>query len=349
MTYPPIAVNIPGAVSVPFRTDPLLPPPQERFVDENLNIFASIVTAIVLEAAPFLLLGSVLGALFEVCVPRETVERLIPKSTPGRIAVGILAGVVLPTCECGVVPIVRRMLRRGVPASAAVPYMMAAPVVNPVVLLSTWMAYRADPSMVLWRVLVALVPAVVMGAVLARASAEDVLQSARPRLQRMGAADPGADGHAHHEHEHGCGCGCDQEHRSKTLAVLSHAASEFLEMSTYLILGACAAGAFKTLLTVGFLASFEVGPVISVAAMMVLAVLLSVCSEADAFVAASFTMFPRSAQLAFMALGPMLDLKLTAIFLGTFRRRVILALVVVPVAAIFVTCLLLGWGLGGAL
>ena len=129
--------------------------------------------------------------------------------------------------------------------------------------------------------------------------------------------------------------------------MLSHTASEFLEMSTYLILGACAAGLFKTLLTAGALSAFEVGPFLSVAAMMVLAVLLSVCSEADAFVAASFTMFPRASQLAFMALGPMLDLKLAAIFLGTFRRRVVLALVVVPVAAIYIASVALG--LGGVL
>jgi hypothetical protein len=293
----------------------------------TLHTFAAVVTAIVLEAAPFLLLGSLAAGLVEVLAPEGALERLLPASLPGRILAGLLAGLILPSCECGMVPLARRLLRKGLPVAAAVPYMLAGPVVNPVCLLSTWVAYRGDWTMVLLRVALVLLPAGALGWILGRKQAPEILA---PSLETVEA----------------CGCGCGAAHGPRLWAVLRHAAEEFLDMGRFLVFGALASAAFKVFLPQAALESLAGTPALAVPAMMLLAVLLSVCSQADAFVAASLTMFPRSAHLAFLALGPMLDLKLVPAYLTVFRWPVFRVLVWVPAALIFVLCLGLGlvWG-----
>lgn len=304
-----------------------------------LAIFASIVTSIVVEAAPFLLIGSLLSSILAVFVGDGALERLGRRPVPVQIALGCLAGLILPTCECGVVPVVRRLLKKGVPAGAAIPFMLAAPVVNPVSVASTVVAFQGDWTMAALRVGLVLVPAAVLGWVLAGTGGLDLL---RPTLDM-------AHGHDH-GHDHGPGCGCGHDHSdqaggslpAKLLDVLRHTAQEFLDMGRYLILGACAAGLFKTLLPQGLLALVSGSLVPAIAAMMLLAVVLSVCSEADAFVAASLSMFPPAALLSFLALGPMLDLKLIPAFLAVFKRRVALAVICVPALMIFIMCVALG-------
>lgn len=305
---------------------------------DQLLEFASYVTAIVFEAAPFLLAGALLGSLVEVCVPDTALQRLVPRSPGGQISFGLLAGLVVPTCECGVVPIARKLLLRGVPPRVVIPYMLAAPVMHPVSLLSTLVAFPGQWYMALWRVILVAVPAVAMGLALGETRPGDVLRLPRPLLGPMpGQALPDE------THPPGCACGCGHSHSgSRLMRVATHTADEFLSMGRFLVLGACAAAAFKTFTPLEALAWLGDSVLVSVPGMMLLAVLLSVCSEADAFVAASFAMVPRAAQLAFLALGPMVDLKLIPMFLVTFQRRLAVALVVVPTVTVLLLALALG-------
>lgn len=291
----------------------------------TLHTFAAVVTAIVLEAAPFLLLGSLAAGLVEVLAPQGALERLLPASLPGRILAGLLTGLVLPSCECGMVPLARRLMRKGLPVAAAVPYMLAGPVVNPICLLSTWVAYRGDWAMVLLRMGLVMIPAAALGLILGRRRAAEVLAPSLDTVE---------------------GCGCGHHHGPRPVAVLRHAAEEFLDMGRFLVFGALASAVFKVFLPQAALGSLAGTPALAVPAMMLLAVLLSVCSQADAFVAASLTMFPRSAHLAFLALGPLLDLKLIPAYLAVFRWPVFRLLIWVPAVLIFVLCLGLGlfWG-----
>ncbi|WP_034609478.1 permease [Desulfovibrio aminophilus] len=297
----------------------------------GLQAFAAVVTAIVLEAAPFLLLGSLAAGAVEAWMPEGALDRLLPKHRAGRVLAGLLAGFLLPACECGIVPLARRLLRKGVPVAAALPYMLAAPVVNPISMLATWVAFRGDWGMVLGRVALVAVPAAALGLALGDRKARDILA-------------PGLD----MAHDAGCSCRAHggAHGGSKLLSALRHAAEEFLDMSRFLVLGAVASAIFKVFLPQGVLEAVAGSPLGAVAALMLLAVLLSICSQADAFVAASLTMFPRGAQLAFLALGPMLDLKLIPAYLAVFRRPVFRSLVVVPTVLIFVLCALLTalWG-----
>lgn len=305
----------------------------------SLIHFSSLVAAVVMEAAPFLLLGALISALMEQWLTPERAKRLVPRSPLAGAALGLAAGMALPTCECGVVPIVRRMLVQGVQPSAALTYMLAAPVINPVVLVSTWVAFQGDGTMVLMRAVFVAVPALAMGLALGRLRGADLLRA----------------NHAGSAHAKDCapGCGCGHDHsrdhdsiRGPLLArVLARTGEEFLDMGQYLILGALAAAVFKTLLPAWLLGAVGKNLVVSVLVMMLLAVALSVCSEADAFVAASFASFPRAAQLSFVAVGPMVDLKLMAMYLAVFRRPVALALMLVPFASVLLLSLM--WGLFG--
>jgi len=269
-----------------------------------------------------------------VYVGDGALEKLCRRSLPAQIGLGLVAGLFSPTCECGVVPVTRRLLKKGVPAGAAIPFMLAAPVVNPVSLASTWVAFQGDVVMVAWRAILVIIPAAMLGWALGDIKSTDLLRTTPPAGLVM-------------EHEAACGCGHEHEQKHPPLGqglldVLRGTGREFLEMGLFLILGACAAGLFKVFLPQEWLAFVSTNLWMAVPAMMGLAVLMSICSEADAFVAASLSMFPRPALLAFLALGPMLDLKLLPAFLSVFQRRVALAVILVPAAAVYLLAMSLG-------
>ena len=353
-------------------------------MDARLIHLAQTALAVFLEALPFLVLGSLVSACMEVFVPRAWVERRVPKSLPGALAFGVALGTVLPTCECGVVPVVRRMMGKGVPVPAAVAYMLAAPVVNPVVMVSTWVAFRGDALMTGLRAAVVAATAVAVGISVRRMAVDEALRS-----NVAGTQDS-------------CGCGCGHDHdacghdhvhadpvstqapllpqfrtvqgaMATTPAMASaangtaspavappaaavsrvaqlhgvarHMTADLLDACAWLLPGALAAAAFRTFAPPEALFLFMDTPALAIPALMGLAVLLSVCSEADAFVAASFVGFPASARLAFVALGPMLDLKLMAMYGAAFRRGLVLRLVVLPTLCVWAACMLLA-GLG---
>lgn len=289
---------------------------------------ARIAVSIVLEAAPFLLLGSLLSAAVDRYVDTERIARRLPKGLLGRMAVGLLGGMVLPICECGSVPLARRLLGKGVPPLTAITYMLAAPVINPVVLLSTYVAFSSNIKMVLARALVVACVAALTGWLCrGRLFADFYADSNRPTLQPE----------LNHLHPHGAhrisGDGC---RRRMALDLLSSGASEFLDMGKYLVLGALASAAFKVFLPWQLVQALAGNASLSIAVLMLLAVLLCVCSEADAFVAASFVYVPPAAQLSFMALGAMVDLKLMGMYFSAFPKKIAWTLIIIPVVCVFV-------------
>jgi uncharacterized membrane protein YraQ (UPF0718 family) len=288
---------------------------------EQFRIFSSIAAAIFIEAMPFLAVGALLSGAIEVLVPADRLMKRIPGGLLPGIAMGIAAGFVIPTCECGVVPVVRRLTRKGVPLHIAISYMLAAPILNPVVLVSTWVAFRGSFMMVLSRAAVAIIVAATVGVLVRRMS--------------EGSIAPDENSHHGHDHDHGGSSGS-----GKIMEILRHAGHDFLDMGKYLILGALAAAIFKTFLPQSVFDTLSGSLILSVFGMMLLAFLLSVCSEADAFVAASFAGLPAASHLAFITYGPMLDLKLIGMYAATFRKRVVLILVAAPTVMIFLLSLL---------
>jgi uncharacterized membrane protein YraQ (UPF0718 family) len=270
-----------------------------------------IFTSIVIEALPFIFLGALVSAAIAVFVPDSAFTRLARLPRALQVPGAAVAGVAFPVCECGSVPVARRLLLKGLDPAAGVAFMLAAPILNPIVLASTWVAYEGHGralEMTAARAGFGLLLATVAGLLIARRTGGDVL---RPDA----APTP-------HEHEGG----------PRTDEFSRHLADDFFFMAKFLVLGAAASAVLQTVLPQSFVSGIGGQPVLAALTMVGIAFALSLCSEADAFVAVSFTAFPLGPQLAFLVAGPMLDTKLTALYGAAFRRSFLplLALVVVP-------------------
>ncbi len=299
----------------------LTDPQRVAWVQTYVVIFGSLL----IQALPFVLLGALASALIEVFVPIGTLERLARLPRPLQLPAAGLAGIAFPICECGSVPVARRLAQKGLMPSAAVTFMLAAPVLNPVVIASTFFAYRGRSTlwtMVLGRFALGLVVAVVVGWVVGNRSKEELLRE-RP------------DDHHIHEVEWG-------RPEAKWRRFFVHLGSDFLFMGRFLLLGATVAALVQTFLPASVLTGIAGAPVVSVVVMMALAGALSLCSESDAFVAASFVQFGPASQLAFLVFGPMVDLKLIALYAGTFRRGFVRMVVITVAATTLVGALWIG-------
>jgi hypothetical protein len=269
--------------------------------------FLLVASSLLVEAFPFILLGALVSAAIEVFVPDRVFARLgaLPRGLQAPVAG--LGGFAFPVCECGSVPVARRLAMKGLSPSAAVTFMLAAPILNPVVLVSTAIAYRGRDilwPMVVGRGALGLAAALAVGWAVGRWSRDELLRKR-----------PGDD--APHEHGH------------RWRAFFTHLGNDFLMLGRYLVIGAAAAAALQTFVPQSFIGSVASTPVVNVAAMMLLAAMLSLCSESDAFVAASFVQFGMGAQLAFLVFGPMVDAKLGFLYAGTFSRGFVRTVVVV--------------------
>ena len=285
-----------------------------------------IFVSIVLEALPFMLLGTLVGGVIEVFIPREKITRWLPEGCWWTVFLGAGIGLMFPVCECAIVPVVRRLLQKGVPLGAAVAFLLGGPIVNPLVAASTAVAYFADWSIVIRRLVFGYVVAVAVGLLVN-------LMFTKAAAVRREVFSEGA----HPAPAVVTGHGRPATAGEKIAQAVSHAAQDFFDIGRFLIIGAFVAAVLQTLIPRQLFQSALSTPALSILGMMTMAVLLNLCSEADAFVAASFrsSLVPLSAQLAFMVLGPMLDIKLIAMYLKVFRRRAIAALVVLTFTAVF--------------
>jgi hypothetical protein len=290
----------------------LADPQRVDWIRTYLVLFASLL----IQALPFVMIGALAAALVEVFVPIGTLERLSRLPRPLRLPAAALAGLALPICECGSVPVARRLIVRGVHPAAGVAFMLAAPVINPVVLASTWVAYSGSGH--------ALEQTVARAAIGLAVGAAAGLALRRVAATRI----PVAPSHSH------------EQAGGRLGAVMSHLGSDFLFMGKFLVLGAGVSALIQTFVSRDVLDGLAGMPVLGTLAMMALAVLLSLCSEADAFVAVSFSSFGAGPQLAVLALGPVLDLKLAALYGATFGPRFTPRLLLVAVPIILVASIL---------
>ena len=280
----------------------------------NLSDFVLVWWGILYEAMPFVVLGTIMSGFLERCVSREMVVRFFPQNRAVGIVVSACVGLVFPMCECGIVPVVRRLITKGVPVSCAVTYMLASPIINPLVILSTLFAFRGRDS---WsnawfvaglRVGMGFVVAVILGFIVWK-----VLGEERTLLAKN--ADANNDNHNHHSPK-----------GNVLFDVLVHAAGDFMVIGATLVVGAAAAALINSGFSRDAMQPFAANPLAAVSGMSALAVGLNLCSEADAFVARSFVAFPLAAKMAFLVLGPMVDIKLIAMYTAVFKIRAIVAI-----------------------
>ncbi|MFD8518691.1 permease [Streptomyces capillispiralis] len=253
----------------------------------------TVFVAVILQALPFLVLGVLLSAAIAVFVPPSFFARALPDRTGLAVPVAGAAGAVLPGCECASVPVAGALVRRGVAPAAALTFLLSAPAVNPIVLTATAVAFPDEPRMVLARFVASLLVACAMGWLWQRLGRTDWL---RPPAR------------------------ASYEGRSGGAAFWGSVRHDVVHAGGFLVVGAMAAATLKAVVPAEWLRAAADSPVLSVLALAALAVLLSICSEADAFVAASLTQFSLTARLTFLVVGPMVDLKLFAMQAGTFGR-----------------------------
>jgi len=301
----------------------------------QVRTMSLVFVSIVLEAMPFVALGALVAGMVEEFVSREKLAALLPERRVRTILLAAGMGIIFPVCECAVVPVVRRLLRKGVPFSAAVAYLLAGPIVNPIVAASTSIAYVLEWRVVILRLACGYAIAVAVGAFMGR-----LFEGKEILLNPAEFAQPQA------AHDHG------EERETGLIARLArafnHGGDDFFLIGRFLVMGAFIAAALQTLIARSAFVNLARVPVVSILAMMALAIVLNLCSEADAFVAASFRqLVPLPGQLAFMVLGPMLDIKLVIMYLGLFRKRVVLVWAMSTIAAVFAVMVVLSLLLGG--
>ncbi|MEH7336791.1 permease [Neobacillus drentensis] len=279
----------------------------------NVN---TIFLSIILEAIPFILLGVFVSAIIQSFVSENVLRRVLPRNAYFALIPAALLGIMFPICECAIVPVVRRLIKKGMPSHVGVVFMLSAPILNPVVYASTYFAFKSTPYVANARMFVGFISSIIIGLIIYRRfKSENILKA------------PKEDHHHHHHHQRG----------SKLLETLYHASDELFDTGKYLFIGAFLASLFQAFLDRNVLLSIGTSTPFAPMAMMGLGYVLSVCSSADAFVASSFgSAFTEGSILAFLVFGPMIDIKNTLMLFGYFKKKfVIYLLLVTPLVVYF--------------
>ncbi len=295
----------------------------------NAGDFSVAFLSVLLEGIPFLLLGALISGLVDAFVTPEKLAQVLPKNRTAAVFVSGLLGLVFPMCECGSVVVIRRFLRKGLPVGCAVTYMLGAPIVSPIVALSTFAAFRGQnpAEMTLLRLGLGLVIAIFVGLLLDRLPVQSILQSGVTAPEPSPASRPARGGLSVGTAPGTLDGTLPVSIGTKLLRSLYSAATDFLDVAVFFVIGAGITSLLGTAVDRSLLEPLAATPLIAIFTMMSAAVALALCSTTDAFIAAtSFPGFPMTAKLAFLVFGPMFDIKLYWLYGLLFKRKVVILL-----------------------
>lgn len=307
--------------------------------------FSVAFISIVLEAMPFMLLGTLVSSLIEVFVSREWITKRLGDGKFSYFFLAGLMGIIFPVCECAIVPIMRRLIKKGVPKGIAITFMLAVPIVNPMVLFSTFYAFPEQPEMVFGRAILGYIGAILIGVIMDRQLGDKhILRDEHSAIESCGChhhEDSHCECHDHsesHSHDHHeCGAHAHEKPSAKSqfLHIIAHTSGEFIDVGRFLILGAFIAASMQTFVPKNLLSAVSDNSILSILIMMLMAFVLSLCSEADAFIASTFNnTFSSTSVLAFLIFGPMIDIKNTIMLSASFKSRFVIRLI----SVIFIVC-----------
>ncbi|MBN1444526.1 MAG: permease [Candidatus Omnitrophica bacterium] len=283
----------------------------------QLQVFTMIVAAILLEALPFILIGALISGIMEVLIPGEKIQKIFSGNSFLHTIGSPFLGMFFPVCSCGNVVLAKRLLKKGAAPSGVITYMLAAPIINPVTILATFLAFSASKEVVLGRILIAFAVSVITPFILKRFLKEGILKERTGEIY------------------------CEENHKSfsKIEKIFHHAEVDFLIMGKYLVLGAIIAALFQTFVPRAAFLSLANNKILAVFLMEALGISLSLCSFADAFVASSFTNLPVVSKIIFMVAGPMANITVAILYFGTFKKKFVIRLLL----AVFFAALILGF------
>lgn len=320
---------------------------------KNISI---IFISIFFESLPFLLLGSLISSIIETYVSNETIAKIIPKNKILGSIVGVFLGFFLPACDCAVIPVSKRLLKKKVPINVAISFMLASPIINPVVLLSTYNAfYRTNPEVFWYRLLFGIVIALSIGIIVGiifgkkevitnsliddedeecchcHKHEEKIDEDFKDLVDEFKDSDFEEECHCHHEkHTH-------HSLKNDILSICRHTAYDLFEVVKYLMFGALLASLVQVLLPRNILMIFNNNQVLSIIVLMLFAYLISLCSTSDSFVGKSLlSIFNESSIIAYLLLGPMIDIKNTIVLLGNYKKSFVWTLIFLIFVVIFI-------------
>ena len=295
--------------------------------------FCLLFLSIILEGAPFILLGTLISGFIDAYLPAGLIDRWLPKNKVVAVFLSGLLGAIFPVCECAIVPVIRRLIRKGLPISCAITYMLSAPIINPIVVVSTMKAFSTSLGqfslretetaaafgpvfMTSSRLLIAFIVTVAVGLVVLKVRSRNILQPGVVPDEIEESTAMSSD--ASHTNE-------DEPRRNRLVLAMRTTMRDFMETAMYFTIGVAITSVFKAYVTEDLILLFNQNEVTGIALMMVLAFVLSLCSTSDAFIAANFPV-PQSAKLAFLVFGPMMDVKLVFMYLSVFRPKFVATL-----------------------
>ena len=279
----------------------------------------TLAVSVLIESLPFVVLGVVLSIVVQVWVPPGVIERWMPRRAWARRAVLSLLGMVVPVCECGNVPFARGLLMRGFTVPETLTFLIAAPIVNPIVIITTHQAFGFDDGILIARLLGGYAIANLIGWLYSRHPDPDGLLTERFRdscVLRQG-EEPARGG-------------------VRLQRSLSQFVIELRAVMPALVIGSALAGAMQVLIPREALLAIGSNPALSIVAMIALAMVVSICSNVDAFFALSFaSTFTPGSIVAFLLVGPLVDIKMLALMRTTFTTRTLTGIVIVVVLSAF--------------
>ncbi|AJF29290.1 MULTISPECIES: permease [Clostridium] len=293
--------------------------------DKNImEKFFSTFVDIMMDSTPFIVLGAIISGVMQIYISNETIRKCIPKNNIIGYFGAALIGLIFPICECAIIPITRALIKKGVPLGFAMTFMMAVPLINPIVIMSTYTAFNDNISMVIARTVGGFVGAILIGVIMT------LLQGRRQYLLMDRLVD----------NKSYCNCGCNDNgimkcDGNKFKLLLEHSVKEFLDIMKYLIIGAFLATAFQVLVPTSIFDNISNGKMLSIIFMMLLSFLLSLCSEVDAFIGKNLlNQYPFCGVVAFLIFGAMLDMKNLIMLFGTFRKEFVIKLSITIVSVV---------------
>ncbi|HFU3702984.1 TPA: permease [Streptococcus suis] len=283
----------------------------------------AIFLSIIIEALPFVLIGSLISGFIEVFITPEKVLSILPKNKILAILFGTFIGFIFPSCECGIVPIVHRLLEKKVPNYTAIPFLVTAPIINPIVLFATYTAFGNSVLFALYRALGAILVSAIVGIILGFYVKEPILKECQI---------------SQHQHNYS-----QKTNWQKVGFGLIHAIDEFFDTGRYLVFGCLFASLVQVYIPTAVLITIGHNPLSAILLMMLLAFLLSLCSEADAFIGASLlSSFGFAPVMAFLVIGPMVDVKNLLMMKHYFTGKFIIRFIAIISIIILGYSLILG-------
>ena len=296
-----------------------------------IHNIAIIFISIFFESLPFLLLGSLISSVIEEYITDEKLAKMIPKNVVLGTLTGIFLGFFIPACDCAVIPVSKRLLKKKVPINVAVSFMLASPIINPVVLLSTYYAfYNTNKDIFYFRIifgiLISFLVGIIMGIIFRKQNVitNNIECNCRDELIDL-------------EEENHCHCHSHHHEENKFVSIIKHATYDLFEVVKYLMFGALIASIIQAGLNRSILLIFNNNEALSIITLMIFAYLISLCSTSDSFVGKSLlSSFTKSSILAYLLLGPMIDIKNTFVLLGNYIKKFVLTLISVIFIIVFI-------------